>query len=108
MLFGGKPLSGHAIPSVYGAIQPTAVFVPLKEALKPENFDVVTTEVFGPFQVCNVLPVSILTCPLCASSSIGVCAAAACTDATDPHTASAHMHMHTTHSYCRYCHYCRW
>lgn len=51
MAFGGKPLEGHSIPPVYGAIQPTAVFVPLKELLKPEHFELCTTEVFGPFQV---------------------------------------------------------
>ncbi|GAB4819738.1 hypothetical protein N2152v2_006784 [Parachlorella kessleri] len=51
MAWGGQPLEGHTIPKVYGAIQPTAVFVPLREMLKPENFEVATTEVFGPFQV---------------------------------------------------------
>ncbi len=51
VLFGGRPLTDHSIPAVYGAIEPTAVFVPLKEALKPEHFDLVTTELFGPFQV---------------------------------------------------------
>ncbi len=30
LMFGGQPLSGHSIPKQYGAIQPTAVFVPLK------------------------------------------------------------------------------
>ncbi|RLN55695.1 hypothetical protein BBJ29_003460 [Phytophthora kernoviae] len=30
---------------------PTAVFVPLKEMIKPENFELVTTEIFGPFQI---------------------------------------------------------
>ena len=49
--FGGKPLEGHSIPEIYGAIVPTAVFVPLKEILKPDNFELVTTEVFGPVQV---------------------------------------------------------
>ena len=49
--FGGEPLEGHSIPSEYGAIKPTAIFVPLKEILKPGNFELVTTEVFGPFQV---------------------------------------------------------
>lgn len=49
--FGGNPLKNHSIPSVYGAIEPTAVFVPLKEILKPGTFELVTTEVFGPFQV---------------------------------------------------------
>lgn len=51
LAFGGKQLEGHTIPERYGAIVPTAVFVPLKEILKPENFDLVTTEVFGPVQV---------------------------------------------------------
>lgn len=54
VLFGGRPLSGAkaaAIPKVYGAWEPTAVFVPLKEMLKQENFAVCTTEIFGPFQV---------------------------------------------------------
>ncbi|EFJ40853.1 aldehyde dehydrogenase [Volvox carteri f. nagariensis] len=51
LLFGGKPLSGHSIPEVYGAVEPTAVFVPLDQMLLPEYFDLVTTEVFGPFQV---------------------------------------------------------
>jgi len=51
VLFGGKPLEGHTIPECYGAIEPTAVFVPLSEALKAEHWPVVTTEVFGPMQV---------------------------------------------------------
>ncbi|KAK9861812.1 hypothetical protein WJX84_005199 [Apatococcus fuscideae] len=51
VLFGGSPLEGHSIPDCYGAIKPTAVFVPLEEILKDENFDLVTTEVFGPVQV---------------------------------------------------------
>merc|ERR1740121_615182 len=32
-------------------MEPTAVFVPLAEALKPEHFDLVMKEIFGPFQV---------------------------------------------------------
>ncbi len=51
LLFGGKPLRNHSIPEVYGAVEPTAVFVPLEQALLPEHFETVTTEVFGPFQV---------------------------------------------------------
>ncbi|KAK9813740.1 hypothetical protein WJX73_006181 [Symbiochloris irregularis] len=52
LLFGGKELSGHSIPECYGAIEPTAVFVPLKEILKDEeSFKLATTEVFGPLQV---------------------------------------------------------
>ena len=50
LVFGGKPLSGHAIPPCYGAIEATAVRVPLA-ALAGEHFDLVTTELFGPFQV---------------------------------------------------------
>ncbi len=51
MSFGGQPLTGHAIPKAYGAIDPTAVFVPVEQILKPEYFPLVTTEVFGPVQV---------------------------------------------------------
>jgi len=51
LAFGGERLEGHSIPKQYGAITPTAVFVPLAEILKPENFELVTTEVFGPVQV---------------------------------------------------------
>ncbi|GAX84814.1 hypothetical protein CEUSTIGMA_g12235.t1 [Chlamydomonas eustigma] len=51
LLFGGKALTNHTIPAVYGAIEPTAVFIPIKEMLKPEVFPLATTEVFGPFQV---------------------------------------------------------
>lgn len=55
VLFGGKPLSSEnakKIPAVYGAWEPTAVFVPLEEMLKtPENLALCTTEIFGPFQV---------------------------------------------------------
>ncbi|XP_047330347.1 delta-1-pyrroline-5-carboxylate dehydrogenase 12A1, mitochondrial [Impatiens glandulifera] len=51
LLIGGKPLENHTIPKVYGAIKPTAVFVPLEEILKDENFELVTKEIFGPFQI---------------------------------------------------------
>eukprot|EP00040_Diaphanoeca_grandis_P031280 m.186797 g.186797 ORF g.186797 m.186797 type:complete len:574 (-) comp32282_c1_seq1:512-2233(-) len=50
LLFGG-PLESHTIPDVYGSYKPTAVFVPLAEILKPENYDLVTTEIFGPVQI---------------------------------------------------------
>jgi 1-pyrroline-5-carboxylate dehydrogenase len=50
LLCGGKPLDGHDIPEVYGAFQATAVQVPLSEA-SGAHFDLVTTELFGPFQV---------------------------------------------------------
>ncbi|KAL3787805.1 hypothetical protein HJC23_003554 [Cyclotella cryptica] len=51
VLFGAKELDNHKIPLVYGAVEPTAVYVPLKEMLKDENFGICTTEIFGPFQV---------------------------------------------------------
>lgn len=44
-------IENHQIPKQYGAMEPTAVYVPLGEILKPENFDLVTTEIFGPFQI---------------------------------------------------------
>jgi 1-pyrroline-5-carboxylate dehydrogenase len=49
ILFGGEELKDHSIPKCYGAIRPTAVFVPLKEI--ENNFELVMTEVFGPVQV---------------------------------------------------------
>jgi hypothetical protein len=52
LAFGGAALTGHRIPAVYGAIQPTAVFVPLESLLASEEaYQLATTEVFGPFQV---------------------------------------------------------
>lgn len=51
LLFGGEPLENHTIPSIYGAFKPTAVYIPLEEILKEDNFELVTKEIFGPFQV---------------------------------------------------------
>lgn len=51
VVFGGKELTGHSIPSVYGAFQPTAVYVPLKELASDAHFKLCTTEIFGPMQV---------------------------------------------------------
>jgi len=51
LLMGGKELASHDIPDCYGAVEPTAVFVPLEEMLKPEHFDECVKELFGPFQV---------------------------------------------------------
>ena len=46
----------HTIPSKYGAVQPTAVFVPLRKLMQKKYFKLATTEVFGPFQVrCRVV-----------------------------------------------------
>ncbi|MEM7501830.1 MAG: aldehyde dehydrogenase family protein [Pseudomonadota bacterium] len=50
LLFGGNPLSGHSIPDVYGAYEATALRVPLA-AIAGEQFDLTTTELFGPFQI---------------------------------------------------------
>jgi 1-pyrroline-5-carboxylate dehydrogenase len=50
LLFGGRPLENHSIPQRYGAMEATAVRVPL-DALCGEHFELVTTELFGPFQV---------------------------------------------------------
>lgn len=55
LLFGGQELENHSIPKIYGALKPTAVFVPLEEMLKPHNFELATKEIFGPFQVCVTL-----------------------------------------------------
>lgn len=51
LLFGGKPLENHSIPPIYGALKPTAIYVPIEEMLKDGNYEVVTREIFGPFQV---------------------------------------------------------
>ncbi|KAI3766813.1 hypothetical protein L2E82_16887 [Cichorium intybus] len=51
LLFGGEELENHSIPSIYGAIKPTAIFVPLEQILKKEHYDLVTKEIFGPFQI---------------------------------------------------------
>nr|TKS16104.1 putative aldehyde dehydrogenase [Populus alba] len=51
LLFGGKPLENHSIPSIYGALKPTAIYVPLEEILRAKNYELVTREIFGPFQV---------------------------------------------------------
>ena len=47
--FGGKEVQGTQIPKIYGCFEPTALFVPLKEILA--NKELVTKEVFGPFQM---------------------------------------------------------
>jgi len=51
VLFGGKPLKGHTIPERYGSFEPTAVFVPLKHFRSKKKRDLLTTELFGPFQI---------------------------------------------------------
>jgi len=49
ILFGAKELENHTIPKQYGAIHPTAVYVPIEKIL--DNFEDVVREIFGPFQV---------------------------------------------------------
>ena len=52
LAFGGKALEGHSIPEEYGAVEPTAVYIPLETILSnDEAFAAATTELFGPFQV---------------------------------------------------------
>ena len=44
LAFGGSALSGHSIPSCYGAVEPTAVTIPLKAMLDdPAVFKLATT-----------------------------------------------------------------
>ncbi len=50
LLFGGQPLEGHTIPDCYGSVQATAIRVPIEQAAG-EHFELVMTELFGPFQV---------------------------------------------------------
>ena len=47
---GGSPLADHDIPKCYGAYEPTAIRVPLAQ-LSNDHFDLLTTELFGPFQI---------------------------------------------------------
>jgi len=53
VLFGGKPLKNHTIPEQYGAFEPTAIFVPLKHFRGAKKFKLLTTELFGPFQIVS-------------------------------------------------------
>ncbi len=50
LLFGGKPLQGHKIPACYGAMEATAIRVPI-DAFAGEHFKLITSELFGPFQI---------------------------------------------------------
>ena len=51
LAFGGKALEGHSVPDVYGAVEPTAVMIPVESLLDERYFATATTELFGPFQV---------------------------------------------------------
>ncbi|MBU2677417.1 MAG: aldehyde dehydrogenase family protein, partial [Gammaproteobacteria bacterium] len=50
LMFGGSPIAGHSIPARYGAYEPTAIRVPLA-AICEQHFELLTTELFGPFQI---------------------------------------------------------
>ena len=50
LLFGGVELTDHSIPDVFGAYEPTAILAPLAE-LSGDHFELLTTELFGPFQI---------------------------------------------------------
>jgi 1-pyrroline-5-carboxylate dehydrogenase len=52
LMFGGSALVGHDIPERYGAFEPTAIRVPLP-AVCDRHFDLLTTELFGPFQIIS-------------------------------------------------------
>ena len=51
VLFGGQPLKNHSIPDCYGAWQPTAIYVPIKHFKSVKKRKLLTTELFGPFQI---------------------------------------------------------
>ena len=51
LLFGGEKLTDHKIPACYGCYKPTAIYVPLKNFEDPHKFEILTTELFGPFQI---------------------------------------------------------
>ena len=50
LLFGGKVLNNHQVPECYGMLEPTAIKVPLSLILG-DDFELITTELFGPFQI---------------------------------------------------------
>ncbi len=51
ILWGGKPLVEHSIPSYYGAFEPTAIYVPICYLASDQHCEVLTKEIFGPFQI---------------------------------------------------------
>lgn len=52
LLFGGAPIAGkHSIPAQYGSFQPTAIQVPLANWKNAEMRKLLSTELFGPFQI---------------------------------------------------------
>ncbi len=54
LICGGKPLEEkHSIPSQYGSFQPTLVYVPLKHFNNRAKYNLLTTELFGPFSIVS-------------------------------------------------------
>ena len=51
LLWGGMSLTNHSIPPCYGAFQPTAFSLPIGLLCIEQQFDLLTKEIFGPFQV---------------------------------------------------------
>jgi len=52
LLFGGSPVTNHNTPDCYGVYEPTAIRVPLT-AICADHFELLTTELFGPFQIIS-------------------------------------------------------
>jgi len=49
VLFGNNEIENHTIPECYGSYMPTAIYIPFNKI--GENFELVTKEIFGPFQI---------------------------------------------------------
>lgn len=52
LMFGGSPVDVAGVPDCYGLYEPTAIRVPFS-ALCGEHFGLLTTELFGPFQIVS-------------------------------------------------------
>ena len=52
LLWGGKPCKEkNSVPECYGLFEPTAITIPINEFLNKDNYNVINTELFGPFQL---------------------------------------------------------
>ena len=51
LLFGGKALKSNGVPEIYGTYPPTAVKVPITHFKNQKKREVLTRELFGPFQL---------------------------------------------------------
>ena len=52
LMFGGDVIKEkHEVPEQYGTYQPTAIKIPLQQLVNPKNFQTVSKELFGPFQI---------------------------------------------------------